>query len=42
VPGRTSVLAGATTPEQVRQNAATADAWRPTEDEIAQIAEIFA
>jgi aryl-alcohol dehydrogenase-like predicted oxidoreductase len=36
-----SVIAGATTPEQVAQNAAASTAWRPTDDEVRQIAEFF-
>jgi aryl-alcohol dehydrogenase-like predicted oxidoreductase len=41
VRGLTSVIAGATKPEQVVQNAAAADAWRPTPDEVAEVAELF-
>ena len=41
VRGLASVIAGATTAEQVRQNAAAADAWRPTPDEMAEVAGIF-
>ncbi|WP_210508683.1 aldo/keto reductase [Naasia sp. SYSU D00057] len=41
VRGLTSVIAGATTAEQVRQNAAAADVWRPTPDEMAEVAGIF-
>jgi aryl-alcohol dehydrogenase-like predicted oxidoreductase len=37
----TSVIAGATTVEQVRQNAAAADTWRPTPDEVAEVSGIF-
>ena len=36
VPGVTSVIAGATKPEQVRANAA-AGAWEPTEDQLAEL-----
>jgi 1-deoxyxylulose-5-phosphate synthase len=41
-PGLTSVIAGATTPEQIRQNAAAGTAWKPSADEVASISEIFA
>jgi aryl-alcohol dehydrogenase-like predicted oxidoreductase len=41
VPVLTSVIAGATTPDQVRQNAAAAEAWRPSAAESAEIADIF-
>ncbi len=41
-PGLTSVIAGATKPEQIVANAAAADAWRPTPDEVAQIGALFA
>lgn len=41
-PGLTSVIAGATTPEQVRQNAAAASAWKPSADEVAAISAMFA
>lgn len=37
----TSVIAGATTPDQVRQNAAAATAWVPTAADLAEIDEIF-
>jgi aryl-alcohol dehydrogenase-like predicted oxidoreductase len=40
-PNLASVIAGATTPEQVRQNAAAGTAWTPTEDEVEQIAAFF-
>ena len=36
-----SVIAGATTPEQVRQNAAAGEAFRPTPEQIAQIEALF-
>ena len=39
-PSVSSVIAGATRPEQVRENAA-AVAWVPTADERAQLDEIF-
>ena len=35
-PAVTSVIAGATTPEQVRANVA-AGAWVPTDDELAEL-----
>ena len=35
-----SVIAGATKPEQVRQNAA-AGAWAPTTEDLAELDEIF-
>jgi aryl-alcohol dehydrogenase-like predicted oxidoreductase len=41
-PGLTSVIAGATTPEQIRQNAEAGTAWKPSADEVATISEIFA
>jgi aryl-alcohol dehydrogenase-like predicted oxidoreductase len=40
-PELSSVIAGATRPEQVRQNAAAADAWHPTPDEVAEIGSFF-
>lgn len=40
-PGVSSVIAGATTPEQVRANAAAADAWVPTADDLAEIDRLF-
>ncbi len=40
-PNLTSVIAGATTPDQVRQNAAAATAWVPTAADLAEIDEIF-
>jgi aryl-alcohol dehydrogenase-like predicted oxidoreductase len=40
-PGVASVIAGATSPEQVASNAAAGGAWRPTEDELARIDEFF-
>ena len=36
-----SVIAGATRPAQVAQNAAAATAWKPSGEEVQQIAEIF-
>lgn len=41
-PGLSSVIAGATSPEQVRQNAEAASAWRPGADEARELAELFA
>ncbi|WP_104139925.1 MULTISPECIES: aldo/keto reductase [unclassified Cryobacterium] len=41
-PGLTSVIAGATKPEQIRQNASAAAAWQPSADEVAYISELFA
>ncbi|MDQ2661684.1 MAG: aldo/keto reductase [Actinomycetota bacterium] len=38
----TSVIAGATKPEQIRQNAAAGSAWQPTEAELAEVSELFA
>ena len=40
-PGVSSVIAGATTPEQVRANAAAADAWVPTADDLTEIDRLF-
>lgn len=40
-PAVTSVIAGATRPEQVRANAAAATAWQPTEDDLAAIDALF-
>ncbi|MBX3098151.1 MAG: aldo/keto reductase [Salinibacterium sp.] len=40
-PNLTSVIAGATKPEQLRQNAAAATAWTPTPDELREISDIF-
>lgn len=39
-PGLSSVIAGATSAEQVQQNAAAA-AWRPSADDVAEISAIF-
>jgi len=41
-PGLTSVIAGATRPEQIVQNAGAATAWTPTADEVAHIGGLFA
>ncbi|MGO4536893.1 aldo/keto reductase [Leifsonia sp. 2MCAF36] len=40
-PGLTSVIAGATKPEQIVANAEAATAWTPTAEEVATISEIF-
>ncbi|QPZ37228.1 aldo/keto reductase [Paramicrobacterium chengjingii] len=40
-PSLTSVIAGATSPEQVQQNADAASAWQPTADDIESITAIF-
>ena len=40
-PALASVIAGATSPEQVRANAAAATAWSPTVEEISRIDELF-
>lgn len=40
-PALSSVIAGATTPEQVRANAAAASAWTPSEDDLATIDGLF-
>ncbi len=40
-PGLTSVIAGATRPEQVLQNADAATAWHPTAEEVAEISTLF-
>ncbi|GAA3893771.1 aldo/keto reductase [Leifsonia kafniensis] len=41
-PGLTSVIAGATKPEQIVQNAEAATAWKPTADDVAWISNLFA
>ncbi len=41
-PNLTSVIAGATRPEQLRQNAEAATAWTPGADDLAAISELFA
>jgi aryl-alcohol dehydrogenase-like predicted oxidoreductase len=41
-PGLTSVIAGATKPEQIVQNAEAATSWKPSADEVATISELFA
>ena len=40
-PSLTSVIAGATRPEQIRQNAAAGGAWQPTGAEIEEISRLF-
>jgi aryl-alcohol dehydrogenase-like predicted oxidoreductase len=40
-PGVSSIIAGATKPEQVAQNAASGRAWQPTAEDVAQISELF-
>jgi 1-deoxyxylulose-5-phosphate synthase len=40
-PGLTSVIAGATRPEQIAANAHAATAWHPSADEVAWISELF-
>ena len=40
-PGLTSVIAGATKPQQIIQNAAAATQWAPTVAEVAEISEMF-
>jgi 1-deoxyxylulose-5-phosphate synthase len=40
-PGLTSVIAGATRPEQIVQNADAGVAWTPSEDELAELTVIF-
>ncbi len=40
-PALSSVIAGATSPDQVRSNAAAASAWTPTVDELRVIDQLF-
>ncbi|TFB47604.1 aldo/keto reductase [Cryobacterium tagatosivorans] len=40
-PGLTSVIAGATRPEQITQNADAATAWRPSAEDVAWISALF-
>jgi aryl-alcohol dehydrogenase-like predicted oxidoreductase len=40
-PALTSVIAGVTRPEQLRQNAKASVAWTPTADEVGEIGEMF-
>lgn len=41
-PGLTSVIAGATKPEQIAANADAATAWQPSAEDVAWISELFA
>ncbi|TFC80873.1 aldo/keto reductase [Cryobacterium sp. TMT1-21] len=41
-PGLTSVIAGATRPEQVVQNTLEANEWQPTPEDVAWISDLFA
>ncbi|RXZ70110.1 aldo/keto reductase [Agromyces albus] len=41
-PALSSVIAGATSPEQVRQNAAAGGAWQPSEHDVTEVSELFA
>jgi aryl-alcohol dehydrogenase-like predicted oxidoreductase len=41
-PGLTSVIAGATRPEQIIQNTDAAGSWNATDDDIAEISALFA
>jgi aryl-alcohol dehydrogenase-like predicted oxidoreductase len=41
-PNLTSVIAGATRPDQILQNTDAATAWQPTTEDIAEISELFA
>ncbi|KGJ72562.1 aldo/keto reductase [Cryobacterium roopkundense] len=41
-PSLTSVIAGATRPEQIEQNATAATSWKPSAEEVAFISELFA
>jgi aryl-alcohol dehydrogenase-like predicted oxidoreductase len=40
-PGISSVIAGATSPSQIQQNAAAASAWSPSTDDLETISELF-
>ncbi len=40
-PGLSSVIAGATKPEQISQNVEAGTTWTPTEDDIADMTTIF-
>jgi aryl-alcohol dehydrogenase-like predicted oxidoreductase len=40
-PGVTSVISGATKPEQVQQNVAAGGAWRPSNEDALTISEFF-
>jgi len=41
-PGLTSVIAGATRPEQITQNADAATSWQPSAEDVTWISELFA
>jgi aryl-alcohol dehydrogenase-like predicted oxidoreductase len=41
-PGLTSVIAGATKPEQIIENASAATAWQPSAEDVAYISDLFA
>ncbi|MDJ0349459.1 aldo/keto reductase [Cryobacterium sp. PH29-G1] len=41
-PGLTSVIAGATKPEQISQNATAASSWQPTTEDVDYISNLFA
>ena len=41
-PGLTSVIAGATKPEQIVQNAQSATSWKPSDADVAEISALFA
>jgi aryl-alcohol dehydrogenase-like predicted oxidoreductase len=41
-PGLSSVIAGATKPAQIEQNAAAATAWKPSADDLKWISDLFA
>lgn len=41
-PGLSSVIAGATKPEQIRENAAAGTGWHPDADEVEEISKLFA
>jgi aryl-alcohol dehydrogenase-like predicted oxidoreductase len=41
-PGITSVIAGATRPDQIEQNVAAGTAWRPSAEEVATVSGFFA
>ncbi len=41
-PGLTSIIAGATRPEQILQNATEGSAWRPSPEDVVWISDLFA
>jgi 1-deoxyxylulose-5-phosphate synthase len=41
-PALASVIAGATRPDQIRQNAEAGGRWKPTAEELAEVSELFA